>query len=59
MAVRNFTKSEIIGCTVLIIIVSIFFYLKLFYDPTMRRYNRTHNDLGKISSEVEELKETS
>ena len=59
MAVRNFTKSEIIGCTVLIMVVSMFFYFKLFYDPTMRRYNRIHNDLGKISSEVEELKETS
>ncbi len=59
MAVRNFTKSEIIGCSVLIMVVSMFFYFKLFYDPTMRRYNRIHNDLGKISSEVEELKETS
>jgi Tfp pilus assembly protein PilO len=59
MAVRKFTKSEIIGCTVLIMVVSMFFYFKLFYDPTMRRYNRIHNDLEKISSEVEGLKEIS
>ena len=43
----------------MIIVVSMFFYLNFFYDPTIRRYNRIHNDLEKISMEVKELKERS
>ena len=59
MAERKLTTLELAGSTVAIIVIAMFFYLKTFYDPVSRRYNRIQEDWAKISTEVKHLREIS
>lgn len=59
MAEREFTRLEVTGITVAVIVVTMFFYLKILNDPASRRYTRIQRDWVKISSEVKNLRAAS
>lgn len=59
MAERKLTTLELVGSTVAIIVIAMFFYLKVFYDPASRRYDRIQGDWAKVSAEIKHLQEIS
>jgi Tfp pilus assembly protein PilO len=56
MATRQFTKLEQVGILVGVVIIGLFFYLRLFYTDASRRLKRAETEWVKISSEVNRLK---
>lgn len=57
MARRKLTKLEQIGIVVMVGVVGLFFYLKLIYDPTMKRYAAIQKKWVRLSHEVERLED--
>jgi len=57
MARRKLTKLEQIGIVVMVGVVGLFFYLKLIYDPTMKKHSTIRKKWVRLSSEVVKLKD--
>ncbi|RLB83456.1 MAG: hypothetical protein DRH17_02235 [Deltaproteobacteria bacterium] len=57
MARRKLTKLEQIGIVVMVGVVGLFFYLKLVYDPTMKKYSAIRKKWVKLFNEVAVLED--
>ncbi len=58
MAKKKFTKLEQIGLIVMIGVAGMFFYLKLVYDPTFKKYTAYQKKHKGLYQSVDRLKQT-
>jgi len=59
MAKRKLTTLELAEIAAAVIVIAMFFYLKIFYDPASRRYDHIRKDWAKVAAEVKHLQEIS
>jgi Tfp pilus assembly protein PilO len=57
MALRKLTRFEQIGVAVAIGVVGMFFYLKLVYDPTVKKYSGLKKNWVSLERQVVKLKD--
>ncbi|MEA2084029.1 MAG: type 4a pilus biogenesis protein PilO [Thermodesulfobacteriota bacterium] len=56
MATKRLTKLEQFGIVIVIIVIGVFFYLKLVDASLGKKLKRTERDWGKLSTEVSRLR---
>ena len=56
MARKKLTKLEQIGIVAMVGVVGMFFYLKLVYDPAIKKYSAVQKKWVKLTKETAELK---
>ena len=56
MAIKRLTKLEQLGIVIVIIVIGVFFYLKLVDASLGKKLNRTERDWGKLSADVSRMR---